>query len=180
MIDSTTRGGNASRPTGRITGLLVAAGCILLAAGIEAGQRGWVLAFKPSAISQSSAVSRALSVRADASIGADANGLYCTPLTDNAAGVHDLGSLPAGLRVSVVVEGLGPDQFNPVAAVVVALLGDSAANTVKPTTFYDDDSGGDGDPRLEFVTPHAGNYILLVADKTDAVAGCYRYQMIVS
>lgn len=179
MIDSNVRGGNASRDTLRITGLLVAAGCVLLAAGIEAGQRGWTLAFKPAAISQG-AVSRALSVRAQASIGADANGIYCTPLTDNAMGVHDLGSLPAGLRVSVVVEGLAPDQFNPVAAVIVALLGDSGANTVKPTTFYDDDSGGDGDPRLEFVTPHAGNYILMVGDKTDASAGCYRYQMIVS
>jgi len=61
----------------------------------------------------------------------------------------------------------------------VPSLGQAAGNAVKTTTFYDDDSGGDRDPRIEFVAPQAGTYLLLVNDLTDASLGCYRYQVVV-
>ena len=58
-------------------------------------------------------------------------------------------------------------------------FGQPAGNTIKTTTFYDNDSGGDGDPRIEFVTPQAGTYLLMVNDLTDEALGCYRYQVAV-
>jgi hypothetical protein len=91
--------------------------------------------------------------------------------------VHNLGFLPSGIPVTVTVEGFS-EGFNPVAAVLVATVGSSAGNNVRTTTFYDDDSGGEGDPRVQFTTPVGGTYLLLVNDLTDAVVGCYRYQVV--
>jgi hypothetical protein len=82
------------------------------------------------------------------------------------------------MNVTITVESVS-DDFNPAAAVVVPLLGQPAGNTIKTTTFYDDDSGGDRDPRVEFVAPQAGTYLLMVNDLTDVTAGCYRYQVVV-
>jgi len=39
--------------------------------------------------------------------------------------------------------------------------------------FHDNDSGGDGDSKIDFTTPQEGNYLLLVGDYTDAVTACY-------
>ena len=117
-------------------------------------------------------------MRPQASIGSAANGVYCIPDVENGVGIHDLGALPAGLRVTVTVESY-VDRFNPAAAVIVATVGEKASNNVKATTFYDNDSGGENDSKIEFVTPQAGNYILLVGDYTDANYGCYRYEVAV-
>jgi hypothetical protein len=117
-------------------------------------------------------------LRPQATIGGGANGAYCTATWDNGIAVHDLGFMPSGINVTVTVEGLN-DGFNPVAAVVVATIGQAAGNNVRATTFYDDDSGGDGDPRVQFVTPQAGTYLLMVNDATDSVIGCYRYQVLI-
>jgi hypothetical protein len=111
-----------------------------------------------------------------ASIGGAANGVYCTPPTDNGVGIHHLGGIPAGLSVTVTVESYS-DGFNPAAAVVVAMVGEKAANSVKVATFYDNDSGGEGDSKIAFVAPQTGDYILLVGDYTDTTAGCYRYEV---
>src|SRR5688572_19042602 len=79
--------------------------------------------------------------RPRASIGGGANGVYCSAQWDNGIAVHDLGYVPSGLKVSVTVESFS-EGFNPVAAVLVATIGQAAGNTIKTTTFYDDDSGG--------------------------------------
>ena len=150
----------------------------LFVAGIEAAQRGWILPLKASAGSTPGARSKTLIARPQAAIGGDANGVYCVHPSDNGVGIHDIGALPAGLHVVVTVESYS-DGFNPVAAVVVPTLGEKAANTIKVATFYDNDSGGESDAKIDFVTPQAGNYVLFVGDFTDATTGCYRYQLLI-
>ena len=147
---------------------------IACCAAVEADQRGWVMPMKTSGFA-SLAITRP-----QASIGGPSNGLYCTSPTENGVTVSDLGSLPAGLHVQITIQSLTTTNgFNPVAAVVVARMGAKAGNTIQTSTFYDDDSGGVQDPRLDFVTPFGGNYLLLVNDNTDATIGCYRYQMVI-
>jgi hypothetical protein len=159
-----------------LTGCAISIG--LLAAGIQAAQRGWVMPLKKSTSSVSAVRSGVLVTRPRAAIGVDANGIYCVAPTENGVGIHDLGAIPAGFHVVLTVESYS-EGFDPVAAVVVTTLGEKAANTVKVTTFYDNDSGGEGDARVDFVTPQDGNYILLVGDFTDTVVGCYRYQILI-
>ena len=105
-----------------------------------------------------------------------ATGLYCPDMTEGAVGVHDLGWIPAGLNVEINVESYSQNEFDPVAAVVVATIGLPGANGIKTTTFYDNDSGGGKDVRITFVAPQAGTYVLLVTDNSGKVEGCYRYQ----
>ena len=97
---------------------------------------------------------------------------------DNGIAVHNLGFVPPGLKVSVTVESYS-EGFNPVAAVLVASIGQAAGNTIKTATFYDDDSGGEGDALVAFVAPQAGTYLLMVNDLTDTTVGCYRYQVVI-
>jgi len=105
-----------------------------------------------------------------------ANGIYCPDMTDDAVGVHDLGWLPSGFNVAITVESYTENAFDPVAAVIVASVGQKAGNEVKVTTFYDNDSAGDKDAKVSFVTPQAGTYLLLVSDFPGQSGGCYRYQ----
>jgi len=143
----------------------------------EGVQRTWLgLGKKQTARPARAAARMEPPARARAQIGGGANGVYCTAPWTNGITVHDLGFMPAGFGVTVTVESFN-DDFNPVAAVVVPVIGQAAANTVKTTTFYDDDSGGDRDPRIEFVAPQDGTYLLMVNDLTDGVVGCYRYQV---
>lgn len=51
-------------------------------------------------------------------------------------------------------------------------------DNVRFTNFHDNDSGGEGDARVEFVTPQSGIYLLHVGDFTDVTAGCYRYHVL--
>jgi hypothetical protein len=91
--------------------------------------------------------------------------------------VHDLGWLPSGRNMTVIVEATSDNGFDPAAAVVVASLGENAANGVKTTTFYDNDSGGDKNAKVSLVTPQNGTYMLLVTDFPGKLPGCYRYQV---
>ena len=112
-----------------------------------------------------------------AAISGPASGLYCPDMADKAVGLHDLGWLPAGRDVTVVVEAFGDASFDPVATVVVVSLGVPAGGSAKATTFSDNDSGGDKDPQIAFTTPQDGTYLLLVGDNSGSGAGCYRYQV---
>lgn len=164
--------------TFRKSPIMVIALVVACVAGAEAGQRRPAVG-KKQVIRPQGATGRVEPiVRPRAEIGGGANGIYCTAQWDNGITVHDLGFIPAGQNVSITVESY-IDNFNPVAAVLVASIGQGAGNTIKTTTFYDDDSGGDRDPRIEFVAPQAGTYLLLVNDLTDATVGCYRYQMVI-
>ena len=98
-------------------------------------------------------------------------------MVDGAVGMHDLGWLPSGLNATVAVVSSGPATFDPVAAVVVASVGTLGGGNVKTTTFYDNDTGGDRDPTISFVTPQAGTYFLLVGENSGTGGGCYRYQV---
>ena len=49
--------------------------------------------------------------------------------------------------------------------------------SVKTNTFYDNDSGGDKNAKVSFVTPQNGTYLLLVTDYPGTSPGCYRYQV---
>lgn len=152
---------------------LVALGvALLIGVTIQGAQRGWVVSLKSSADARQGAAI----VGPRAEIGGQANGIYCTPQTTNGVSVHDIGGLPSGVSVTVTVEGL-TDGFDPVAAVVAPMIGESAGNNIRTTTYYDNDSGGDRDAKIAFVTPQSGNYILLVNDYTDKTAGCYRYEV---
>lgn len=156
----------------RVATVVLGLGVLAFAAGSGMAAQGWFLSLKQGP----EARSRVLTVSPRAMIGGDANGVYCVSPTENGVGIHDLGALPSGLHVVVTVESYS-DNFNPVAAVVVATLGEKASNAARITHFYDNDTGGDGDARIDFVAPQSGNYILLVGDFTDKVAGCYRYQV---
>ena len=125
---------------------------------------------------------RAVSDPAIAAILGPANGIYCPDMTENAVGMHDLGWLPAGVNVTVNVARSGPadSTFDPVAAVVVASLGVTAGGTIKTSTFYDNDSGGEKDARITFVAPQRGTYFLLIGENSGSGGGCYRYQVSVS
>jgi len=163
----------------RLTGMaLIVVGGLLFVAGIEAGSRAWVVPLKSSATAARIPTVAALSVRSAAEIAGPANGLYCGSPVENGVAVHDLGGLPAGLQVTVTVQPF-TDEFHPAAAVLVATLGEKAANNVQVTTFYDDDRGDSPDVRVEFVTPRTGTYLLLVNDFADMMVGCYRYQVAV-
>lgn len=152
--------------------------CALCATVVEGQQAGWSPRKKQISRPTSTPGRVGAVSRPRAEIGGAANGLYCTAPWTNGVAVHDLGYIPTGFNVSVTVESFSP-EFNPAAAVLVASLGQPAANTIKTTTFYDDDSGGDRDPRITFVAPQDGTYLLMVNDVTDGVTGCYRYQVMV-
>ena len=154
---------------------LFAAGLVVV--GIEAAQRPYFMPLKAGASTVArSSVMRA--VRPQATIGSDANGICCISPATNGVGIHDLGAIPTGMDVVVTVDSY-TDGFNSVAGVIVPTLGQKASNNVRSANFYDDDSGGSGDPKIDFVTPQEGNYILLVGDYTDTVVGCYRYQLLI-
>lgn len=157
-----------------INGFAVIGALVALGAGLGAAQRGWTMAGKSSG--RSTARSGAIVVGPQASIVGASNGLYCTPQSENGVGIHDIGGLPAGLHVTVTVESYS-EGFDPVAAVIGAMLGQKAGNTVKTATFYDNDSGGDKDAKVDFVTSQTGNYLLIVGDYTDGSTGCYRYEV---
>jgi hypothetical protein len=148
-------------------------GCLVLGANQVSAQHRWK--GEQRASGRVEPISPAIA-RPRAAIGGGPNGIYCPDLSDDAIGVHDLGWVPAGMNVVVTVESYSSNAFDPVAAVVVAGLGERAGNTVKTTTFYDNDSGGDKDARVSFTTPQAGTYLLLVTDYTAKNPGCYRYQ----
>jgi hypothetical protein len=158
-------------------GAMLGAGLLVLVAGPEAGSRGWVVPLK-SSVSVRGGPGAALSARPQAEIAGPANGIYCGSVVENGVGVHDLGGFPAGLHMIVTVESFS-DGFNPAAAVLVATVGEKAANNVRVAYFYDNDSGGDNDAKVDFVTPQAGTYVLIVNDYADAMVGCYRYQLVV-
>jgi hypothetical protein len=144
---------------------------LFVGATIQAAQRGWVVSLKSGVGRQGAVI-----VGPRAEIGGQANGIYCTPQTTNGVGVHDLGGLPSGMNVTVTVEGLS-EGFDPVAAVIVPMIGEPAGNNIRTATYYDNDSGGDKDAKLAFVTSQSGNHILVVNDYADKIAGCYRYEV---
>jgi hypothetical protein len=162
-----------SRKTG-----IVAVAMFVACSTVEGGQQTWPGIGKKQVRPQGATSRVGPVVGPRAAIGGGANGVYCTAPWDNGIALHDLGFIPAGRNVSVTVEGVS-DNFNPVAAVLVPSIGQVAGNAIKTTTFYDDDSGGDSDPRVDFVAPQAGTYLLMVNDLTDAAVGCYRYQVVV-
>ena len=161
--------------TRNLSNALVLIGAVVtLGAGLGAAQRGWTVPGKSSA----TAGSRTLVARPQAQIVNSANGLYCTPAIANGVGIHDIGGLSAGLHVTVTVQSFS-DGFDPVAAVIGAMVGQKAGNTVKTATFYDNDSGGNKDAMIDFVAPQTGNYLLVVGDYADVTTGCYRYEVAV-
>lgn len=159
--------------TAKHTGMVVTLGCVLFGASMQAAQHLWK---SPERASGQSEAIQPITARPRA-IGGGANGIYCPDMSEDAVGVHDLGWLPSGRNVTVVVEANSGNGFDPAAAVVVATLGERASNTVKTTTFYDNDSAGDKNARVSFVTPSNGTYLLLVTDYPGKLPGCYRYQV---
>jgi len=157
-----------------INALALIGSVVTVGAGLGAAQRGWTVPGKSSATTRSDT----LVARPQASIVGSANGLYCTPSIENGVAIHDIGGLSAGLHVTVTVASFS-DGFDPVAAVIGAMVGQKAGNTVKTAAFYDNDSGGNKDARIDFVTPHTGNYVLVVGDYADISTGCYRYEVTV-
>ena len=107
-------------------GPVLALGCVVLAANTAAGQHRWKPSVKASG--RSEAV-RPITIRPMAAISGGANRVYCPDMADGAVGVHDLGWIPSGLNVAVTVESFSDAPFDPVAAVVVATVGENAGNT---------------------------------------------------
>jgi hypothetical protein len=147
--------------------------CVAFAATAATAQHLWKPPVKTSGTMDAI---RPITLRPQA-ISVGANGIYCPDMSEGAVGVHDLGWLPAGLNVVVTVESSTTAAFDPVAAVIVAAVGEGAGNTVKTTTFYDNDSAGEKNARVTFVAPAQGTYLLLVTDYQGKSPGCYRYQV---
>ena len=156
---------------GPVARLTLTLGVLALASGTAAAQPQRTLSGKSS--SQTAPVRPITSPQA--TISGPASGLYCPDMADKAVGLHDMGWLPAGRDVTVVVDGDG--SFDPVATVLVVSLGVPSGGTAKTTTFYDNDSGGEKDPQIAFTTPQDGSYFLLVAENSGSGGGCYRYQV---
>lgn len=152
---------------------ILVVGCVAFAASTDADQHRWKSSVKSQGRSEPI---RAVTAGPRAAIGGGSAGVYCPDMSQAAVGVHDLGWIPAGLNVAVTVESYSEAPFDPVAGVLVPSLGAPAGNSLKTATFYDNDSGGEGDARISFVTPQAGTYLLVVTDYTGKTPGCYRYQ----
>ena len=151
--------------------VVLTVGFLVLAASTEGGQHRWT---RPAG---EAAPVQPITISQQAVIQGSSNGIYCPDMTEHAVGVHDLGWMPAGVDVTVTVVSSGPSTFDPVAAVMVASVGATAGGNVKVNTFYDNDSGGDKDPRVAFVAPQEGTYFLLVGENSGNGGGCYRYQV---
>ena len=149
-------------------GSIVLLACGLGVATAVASQHDW-------APTRGGETLRPSAVRPQAVLG-PATGVYCPDMSDGAFGVHDLGWIPSGLNVEINVESYSRNEFDPVAAVVIATMGVPGANSIKTTTFYDNDSGGGKDARITFVAPQAATYVLFVTDNSGKIPGCYRYQ----
>ena len=154
-----------------LVGLMVAA--MASAAMADGSQHLWARARKAAP----AATVRPSAVRPQAAIGLGSPGIFCPDMADSAVGVHDLGWIPVGMTVIVTVESYSDAPFDPVAAVAVVNLGLGFGNTAKVQTFYDNDSGGDGDAQITFVTTQAGTYLLFVTDNAGKTQGCYRYRV---
>lgn len=154
--------------------VVVTLGVLTLASVTAAAQHERTLSMKSSL--QSTPVRPITSPQA--TVSGPASGIYCPDMADKAVGVHDLGWLPAGRDVTVVVDAMGGNPtFDPVATVLVVGLGVPGGGTAKPTTFFDNDSGGEKDPQISFTTPQDGTYLLLVGENSGSGGGCYRYQV---
>jgi hypothetical protein len=103
--------------------------CVAFAATAATAQHLWKPPVKTSGTMDAI---RPITLRPQA-ISVGANGIYCPDMSEGAVGVHDLGWLPAGLNVVVTVESSTTTaSFDPVAAVIVAAVGEGAGNTVRP------------------------------------------------
>jgi len=160
-------------PAGSLARLTLTLGVLALASGTAAAQHPRTLSGKSS--SQTEPVRPITSPQA--TISGPSSGVYCPDMVEKAVGLHDLGWLPAGRDVTVVVDAVGSAPFDPVATVLVVSLGVPSGGTAKTTTFYDNDSGGDKDPQIAFTTPQDGTYFLLVGENSGSGVGCYRYQL---
>lgn len=156
------------------TRLILALGILALAASTDARQHQPA---QPTKAASRAELARPITSAPQATINSSSNGVYCPDMTDKAVWMHDLGWLPAGRDVTVIVDSFGPATFDPVANVFVASLGTPGSGTAKTCTFYDNDSGGDKDPQIAFTTPQDGTYFLLVGENSGSGGGCYRYQV---
>jgi hypothetical protein len=83
---------------------------------------------------------------------------------------HPLGFTTARTRVKVDI--ISGDGIDPMASLVVLQMGPNAPDTVRAQYVFDDDSGGNLDPRIEFTTNYDGNLILSVGSFSGSF-GCY-------
>ena len=83
---------------------------------------------------------------------------------------HALGFAPARTRIRVDI--LSGDGIDPVATAAILQMGALAPDNSRMSFVYDDDSGGNLDPRLDFTTEFDGNLVLSVGS-FDGSFGCY-------
>jgi hypothetical protein len=84
---------------------------------------------------------------------------------------HPLGFSVSGTRIRVDV--LGSDELDPVAALTVLQMGGNHPDgNARASYVYDDDSGGNLDPRIEFRMEYDGNVVLNIGS-FDGDFGCY-------
>jgi hypothetical protein len=83
---------------------------------------------------------------------------------------HALGAAPARTRIRVDV--ISGDGIDPVATLIVLQMGANAPNNARAQYVYDDDSGGNLDPRIEFTTEFDGNVVVSVGSYSGGF-GCY-------
>ena len=82
-----------------------------------------------------------------------------------------LGSTVAGTRIRVDV--LSGEGIDPIAALTVLQMGARHPEGRARASFaFDDDSGGNLDPRIEFTTEYEGNVVLSVGSY-DGSFGCF-------
>jgi hypothetical protein len=89
--------------------------------------------------------------------------------------VHALGWVPSASQVTVSFT----SDFDPVAAISVAQLGEDAPDQLaRMSIVADDDGGGNLEPEVRFTTSYAGTLVLHVSKfSNDASSGCYFYKV---
>jgi hypothetical protein len=99
-------------------------------------------------------------------------GFYCLPTGGRSGGVHDLGFIFEGQRVIIRID-RDRSGFDPIAIVRGSDFDSGGGGFFR----YDDDSGGDMDPLIDFVAPFNGTYVLHVREFGGDDFGCYRYRV---
>ncbi len=88
--------------------------------------------------------------------------------------IHSLGFVTAGTRVRVNFQ--SGEGIDPIATVLILQMGPNAPNNVRASYAFDDDGGGNQDPRLEFTAEYAGNVIVSVGSYDGALVATRRGQ----
>ena len=144
----------------KVTALFVAA---MLAAGPAAAEQNGKQKTAPAADASTRSAMEKMGIegRPSTLVGCAGGSFYTT---------HSLGAAPARTRIRVDVQ--SGDNIDPIATLVILQMGANVPNNARAQYVFDDDSGGNSDPRIEVTTEFDGNVVLSVGSYSGSF-GCY-------